>query len=263
MNPKAFIPVWLNHAGLSQSEFRVYCCLASRADTKTGIAWPKAETIARDCFMAKNTVWKSLRSLEEKKLIRKNGKRFADSNRYQVLVPIGANEIPVEASPIGANGIPIASDPIGANEIPPIGANEILLSAQMDSRECITNNSNQGKVTKGKFSPEGIQFADWFKSTLPETIKLSGNWKQSFAKSFDDLVRLDGRSSEKIYQVCRWARTDDFWKTNFLSPEKLRKRNRDGIQYFDVFLQKVDQAQSNTAGTVDTGYRKKNDYQTI
>jgi DNA-binding MarR family transcriptional regulator len=152
MNFKAFIPAWLNQAGLSQADFRVYCCLAARADVKTGIAWPAAELIAKDCGMARNTVWKSLGRLEDGGFIRRNGKRFASSNRYQVLVPIGANETPKDELSIGANEIPKGDSPIGANETPSIGANEIRLSEQMDSRECITTKDNQGRVTKGNFS---------------------------------------------------------------------------------------------------------------
>jgi DNA-binding MarR family transcriptional regulator len=230
VNPKAFIPAWLNKASLSQADFRVYCCLAARADTKTGIAWPQAETIASDCTMARRTVWKSLRSLEEKKLIRKSGKPFAGSNRYMVLVPIGANEAPIEDAPISANEAPVDVSPIGAPFASSIGANEAPGKT--------TNKSNQIRVTKREVSPEGIEFADWFKSTLPETVNLGSNWRESFAKAHDDLVRLDKRTPEQISEVSRWARTDSFWKTNFMSPSKLRDR-KDGIQWFDIFAEKM------------------------
>lgn len=97
---KAFIPSWLNRAGLSKAEFRVYCCLASRADKDTRIAWPEAKTIARDCCMAMNSVWPTLKALEDKQLVRRMPKPFAGSNRYQVLEPISAKDAPIEAEPI-------------------------------------------------------------------------------------------------------------------------------------------------------------------
>jgi Helix-turn-helix domain len=144
-NPKPFIPAWLNTAGLSQADFRTYCCLAARADIKTGIAWPQADTIAKDCFMAKNTVWKSLKSLEAAKFIRRVGKPFAGSNRYLILVPpIGANEIPVDST-IGANEMPIEAAPIGANEILHSAQMDSHQSAQMDSRESKPKKVNQRK----------------------------------------------------------------------------------------------------------------------
>lgn len=257
---KPFIPSWLNMAGLSQAEFRVYCCLASRADNKTGVAWPKAESISADCLMAKNTVWKSIKSLESRNLIQRVGKPFQGSSRYRVLSPTGANEIPIE-SPIGANEIPIDAFPIGANETPPIGANEILQSAQMDSRECNPKNGIQRRVSNKELSPEGIQFAHWFKSSLPETVNLKVNWQESFAKVHDDLVRLDKRSPEEIRKVCQWARTDSFWKSNFMAPAKLRDRNTGGIQYFDLFSEKMKQPTTNgTTATVNMGRRQFREY---
>lgn len=197
MTPSAFIPAWLNAAQLSQAEFRVYCCLAARADTKTGIAWPKAETIANDCLMARNTVWKSLKGLVEKGMIQKKGKRFADSNRYQIICPIGANGIPIEErpnrrksdTPIGANGIPKDAPPIGANGAPPIGANGILPLAQMDSREGITNKSNQRRVT----NTEEIELpfsSEKFKDAWEE-------WKQHRKESKKKMTDLSTRKQLK------------------------------------------------------------------
>ncbi len=66
-------------------------------------------------------------------------------------------------------------------------------------------------------------------------------WEKSFAQTYDDLVRLDGRDGAEIRRVCQWARNDSFWSSNFQSPAKLRKRNKDGIQYYDVFLEKAHQ----------------------
>lgn len=84
---------------------------------------------------------------------------------------------------------------------------------------------------------EGELFADWFKTLLPETIRLSKTWRSEWAKTYDALVRIDKRTPEQIRQVCQWARADSFWARNFMSPLKLRQRNGDKILYFDVFVQ--------------------------
>ena len=91
----------------------------------------------------------------------------------------------------------------------------------------------------GTFTQEGIQFASWFKGSLPETMNLKANWQEIFAKAHDDLVRLDKRTSEEIKAVCAWARADSWWTNQFHSPAKLRTRNPDGITYWDVFTQKM------------------------
>jgi hypothetical protein len=279
MNPKdtplkAFIPAWLNRAGLSQAEFRVFCCLASRADVETGIAWPSAETIAADCVMARRTVWKALARLEDLGLIRRSGKPFGGSSRYEILpssrspsapdadTPTGAIGAP-DAPPIGAsnapstgaNGAPDEAPPIGALNAPPIGASFAHQSVQTRPREGITKEgtTNEGITKKGTtiegitrqatrgretpagISPDGCEFADWFRTTLPAGMNLAANWRTQWGKVFDDLVRLDRREPSEIREVAGWARRDPFWSSNFLSPVKLRDRNREGVQYFDVF----------------------------
>jgi hypothetical protein len=160
-------------AGLSQAEFRSYCCLASRADTATGIAWPQAATIASDCAMAKNTVWKTLRALEGRGLIIRVGKPFQGSNRYKILSPpIGANGIPIEGA-TSANEIPI--------EEPPIGANEILQSAQMDSRQSAQMDSREGtprKVHQRRFTNKGTLEKIDLPFPAPEFAEAWKSWEQ-------------------------------------------------------------------------------------
>jgi len=102
---------------------------------------------------------------------------------------------------------------------------------------------SQPEITpkKESVSPEGLTFAHWFRDTLPEKTNMPDRWEKSFAQVYDDLVRLDGRDGAEIRRVCQWARNDSFWSSNFQSPAKLRKRNKDGIQYYDVFLEKAHQ----------------------
>ena len=54
---------------------------------------------------------------------------------------------------------------------------------------------------------------------------------------FDKLLKT--YSKDEILKATFWARTDDFWKTNFCSPTKLEKKNKDGVTYIDVFLEKA------------------------
>jgi len=213
--------------------------------------------------MARNTVWKSLRSLEARNLIKRSGKPFMGSTRYQILTPpIGANGIPVE-EPIGANEIPIEQPPIGANETPPIGANEILQSAQMDSREGNPKNVIQRRKSNKAASPpfeptiEERQFAQWFKSSLPtnEQERLVENWQTNFAKAHRQLVDLDKRTPEEIRRVCQWARTDSFWQVNFKSPSKLRERNKQGVLFYDVLLDRMPPSTSTSTSTSTSSFK--------
>ena len=53
---------------------------------------------------------------------------------------------------------------------------------------------------------------------------------------FDKLLKT--YSKDEILKATIWARNDDFWKPNFCSPLKLEKKNKEGVTYIDVFLEK-------------------------
>jgi len=84
-------------------------------------------------------------------------------------------------------------------------------------------------------SSDGIEFAAWFRAMLPEDVRLSENWENAYGLVYDDLIRLDKRTHEDIVAVCQWAREDRFWAAYFQSPTKLRDRDQQGAQYYDVF----------------------------
>jgi len=54
---------------------------------------------------------------------------------------------------------------------------------------------------------------------------------------FDKLLKK--YSKDEILKATFWARNDDFWKTNFCSPMKLEKKNKEDVTYIDVFLAKA------------------------
>ena len=54
---------------------------------------------------------------------------------------------------------------------------------------------------------------------------------------FDKLLKK--YSKDEILKATFWARNDDFWKTNFCSPLKLEKKNKEDVLYIDVFLEKA------------------------
>lgn len=69
----------------------------------------------------------------------------------------------------------------------------------------------------------------------PKTEKAKHEWYDTL----DKLIRIDGYTPEHIHDVIKRARMDDFWRTNFLSVLKLRKKNKEGIMYFTVFEKKL------------------------
>lgn len=63
--------------------------------------------------------------------------------------------------------------------------------------------------------------------------------KQEWCDTLDKLIKLDGHTPEHIHNVIKRTRRDDFWKQNFLSVLKLRKKNKEGISFFTVFEKKI------------------------
>ncbi len=59
--------------------------------------------------------------------------------------------------------------------------------------------------------------------------------KNSWLDCIDKLERLDGYSPRKVYYIIQKVRSDDFWKNNFLTILKLRKKNKDGLKYINLF----------------------------
>jgi hypothetical protein len=42
---------------------------------------------------------------------------------------------------------------------------------------------------------------------------------------------------QNIEKAVKWGRGDPFWSGQFLSPNKLAKKNKDGVLYMDLFLE--------------------------
>jgi len=63
--------------------------------------------------------------------------------------------------------------------------------------------------------------------------------KEEWCDTLEKLIRIDGHSPEHIQNIIKRTRMDDFWRTNFLSVLKLRKKNKEGIPYFIVFEKKM------------------------
>jgi len=87
-----FIPAWLDDAGLTQAEFRLYSHLCRRADNKTKIAWPSYDSMEATCGAGRATIWRCLGLLTKRGLIAKVGKPFGGSCRYRILAPIVSPE---------------------------------------------------------------------------------------------------------------------------------------------------------------------------
>jgi len=86
-------------------------------------------------------------------------------------------------------------------------------------------------------SIEGQAFAEWFMTIKPESLNPTARNKLNWARTYDELIRLDGRTDQEILRVCQWARGHPIWHEHFLSPCKLRTRDKQGVLYYEKFLE--------------------------
>jgi hypothetical protein len=76
---------------------------------------------------------------------------------------------------------------------------------------------------------------DYFPENLhPKTQKEIDSWKTTIKQ----LHEIDGHDYDTIRHLIQKTREHDFWSKNFLSVNKLRKNDKNGVKYFDVFFEK-------------------------
>lgn len=108
-----FMPAWLDDAGLTPVQMRVYVHLARRGDT-----WSSAATIADICRINRKSVFSALAALEKMGLIRRESRAgettlitLVQTNEVHSPVP---NEAPTAVSTRGSKGyggVPIETPP--------------------------------------------------------------------------------------------------------------------------------------------------------
>lgn len=74
---------------------------------------------------------------------------------------------------------------------------------------------------------------------FPEHLRPDEKQVVNWLDTVDKLNRIDKIPFQVIQIVTKWARNDNFWKSNFMSLPKLRKNNPDGIKYIVVFNEKM------------------------
>jgi hypothetical protein len=79
----------------------------------------------------------------------------------------------------------------------------------------------------------------------PDGIRGTESELQDWALVWYHLRVTDNRQNiPEIAEAIQWARGDPFWSRNFLTPTKLRKRDKNGLMFIDRFLSEYQQQQS-------------------
>ncbi|NTV02459.1 MAG: hypothetical protein HGB04_06690 [Chlorobiaceae bacterium] len=94
------------------------------------------------------------------------------------------------------------------------------------------------KFLASPFREESERFAEWFANELkPPSISGTKTELEQWAMVWYHLRETDGRDNGgEMAEAVAWARGDPFWSKNFVSPLKLRSRDKQGQMYIDRFI---------------------------
>ena len=226
---------WLNwreiiisDQGLSFGEKALGLYLNTYMNGKQDFAFPSIATICGEMSLGSNkTAIKYLSGLAEKGYLTKE-KRYGNSIIYHTSFP---EKI---LSSVNATLLEEVHD--SSVRGTPTVVYEVHTNNQMNKQ---INNSS-------KFSDEDRKFAEYFAERIS---RLPGQKKKTGLDKWADTIRLmrerDGRCHREMKEVFDWAHGDDFWRTNILSPAKLR------VQWGQLVL-KRDSARKKNGGGADS-----------
>lgn len=200
---------WAWRQQIPSGEKLVLLALSDRADD-SGHCFPGLETLSEKTSMSRRGVQKVLAKLEERKLIAR-GRRYIDgrrsSNQYSLHIGSGLHE---------------QNSREHCSHNPSLGercTNLRELSSPDTSVSIRSDHTSQKKLTQEDRASA--------KRIFELIRRLNPSHKDPNIEKWADDVRLmrerDRRTHEEIESLFRWANQDEFWQSNVLSPQKLRK----------------------------------------
>ena len=185
---------WAWEVDIPSSEKLVLLCLADCHNADTGQCNPSVSYIAKKTSLDRKTVLKSLRSLNDREILSR-AKVEGSSNQY--FLSIGG-------SPILGHG----QSHISPEPVPNLGHKPI--------------NKPKKNLRWEKGDMETVE------SIFNLLLALNPKHRKPNMEQWANEIRLmrvnDGHSHSEIMDLFRFANSDNFWKSNILSPKKLREK---------------------------------------
>lgn len=212
MSVRVMSRVW-ERSALGGSELLLLLAIADHADDE-GRAYPSVETLAKKVRMSARNARYLLAKIErsgELTIARNAGPRGCNLFTVQALQPEADSRKGVKA--IAARGaIAIAAEPSRTVIEPSITSSPTSPSATRTKRKLV-------------FDANDLNLAKTFLARVKE---VSPSIKDKNLEPWANEIRLmreqDQRTLEDIEALFCWANRDQFWRTNILSPAKLRKQ---------------------------------------
>jgi len=101
------------------------------------------------------------------------------------------------------------------------------------------NNKKEIVKNQNDFSQAVYNCYNSLKNFFPEDLQPKNSTeKNNWLETIEKLNRIDNWEFKNIEAIVYKTRADDFWQKNFLSLTKLRKKDKSGIMYINVFFNK-------------------------
>jgi hypothetical protein len=203
---------------LKSSQKLVILSLADRADSNN-FCFPSISRLTEDTCLNRKTVLEAVRVLEELGHITIE-KGLGKVNKYILNLdkPVPKTQPVPELIPVPKTVLP----PV-PNTVLPSTKNGTPTSPKNGT---LTYQDNLSTNLSVESTPENDLDLSFAKLMFSMILDVAPKSRQPNYKSWTNTIRLmrerDGFSPEEITDVFKWANSDEFWKTNILSPEKLR-----------------------------------------
>ena len=118
-------------------------------------------------------------------------------------------------------------------------------SKELEPTSNISKNKKSKKKTKKVFEPDSIEYklSEKFYSKMSAFNNSKYDEKpdlQKWSSEFEKLIKLDKVSIEDIESVIDWTfQEDNFWNDKIQSAAKLRKKDKDGVKYFNKLYKQM------------------------
>lgn len=205
------IPNWVFESDVSATAIKLYLVLRKNGDNKRGTSYWSRKKLAEQLGTSPNTMDRAKKELIEMgalcQINRKNKDGDWTSNLYHIH-GTSTHECQYLCSPVG-------------RPIPTYGDTPIPTSGEQTNNHIELRTNELNTRTYGDENHQACNLlADLIEANGIKRPTVTNNWLQEMER----LNRIDGYSYEQIERTIRWVQQDSFWRSNVLSPAKLRKQ---------------------------------------